>query len=540
MKDLVFSVGFGFGGSAGGAFGFQQAETHLLGVRAKFRVVGSFDNDEKACRNWAYLTGTEQTCVDARELTPAMLRAIYGETAPDAFFCSAPCQGASALLSEERAATDHYQALNELALVWTGLMLNTWNPGPRVVLWENVPNLTSRAPEVIAAVKALMTRAGYIVNDGAHELGTYAPGGHYNAGVLGGLAQNRKRWLLMARDPKRCSPLLFKPTPRRVRGVGEVLGPLPMPGDPAGGPMHALPRLSTMNWIRLALTRAGGDWRDIPDVRAELLAKMEADEVCDPRIQCSPRAGAYGVIAWADPSTTVTASLHVDNGKSAVADPRVEAFNSGYGVIPWDESSGTVTGQARASNGAFSVADPRPKVAFDKGYAVLAWDAPSNTVAGTSNVGCGTYSVADPREKPEGVWLTLDEAKKLLIGPGPWAIVDKNSDGPPVAIIHDLRKPSPFPILIIAEDGTWHRPLTVLELAVLQGLPATHNGKPLQFTGPATTDREHIGNLVPPPAACAIAEQVLLALAQHELGAFSLSGAGGIWVEPDMEAAALQ
>lgn len=52
------------------------------------------------------------------------------------------------------------------------------------------------------------------------------------------------------------------------------------------------------------------------------------------------------------------------------------------------------------------------------------------------------------------------------------------------------------------------------------------------------TMRLRCGN--PANAACAIAEQVLLALAQHELGAFSLSGAGGVWVEPDMEAAALQ
>jgi hypothetical protein len=50
---------------------------------------------------------------------------------------------------------------------------------------------------------------------------------------------------------------------RRIRGVGEVIGPLPLPGAPAGGPMHKLPNLSVMNWIRLALIPSGGDWRDL-------------------------------------------------------------------------------------------------------------------------------------------------------------------------------------------------------------------------------------------------------------------------------------
>jgi hypothetical protein len=61
----------------------------------------------------------------------------------------------------------------------------------------------------------------------------------------------------------------------------------------------------------------------------------------------------------------------------------------------------------------------------------------------------------------------------------------------------------------------------------------------LEFTGPATTDRMHIGNLVPPPAAQAIGEAMLIALLQHELQAFALSGGGAVWVDPQ-EGAALQ
>jgi hypothetical protein len=161
-----------------------------------------------------------------------------------------------------------------------------------------------------------------------------------------------------------------------------------MPGDPAGGPMHALPKLSPMNLLRLAMIPAGGDWRDIPGVLAEGQERREVfrrhhlsawtepaptvggpgsngpQAVADPRIQCAPHAGAYGVVDWTESASTVTASLQVDNGRAAVADPRTTAFRDGYGVISWGEPSGTVTGQARPSNGAFAVADPRPSSGF--------------------------------------------------------------------------------------------------------------------------------------------------------------------------------
>lgn len=527
MIEREYTFGCGFGGYGGGAMGALMAEVRLCGIRGRFRHVGSFDRSERACENYRYLTGHEQTTIDARELTAGGTRDIYGPVAPDMMLLSAPCQGASALLSEAKAATEHYQALNELAVIWTRVMLAAWTSGPRIILFENVPRITVRAKPVIDEVKRLLRARGYVIHDGAHELGSYAPGGHYDAGALGGLAQYRQRWLLIARDPKRCAPLMYKPVQRRVRAVGEVLGPLPMPGDPAGGPMHVLPRLSPINWLRLAMIPAGGDWRDIPGVLADGQQRREVfrrhhlsawdasaptvggpgsngpQAVADPRVQCAPRAGAYGVIAWEEAAPTINSAGCIDNAKQAVADPRISsAFRDGYGVIAWDDASGTITADARPSKGDFAVADPR----LDLG--------PN----GHTNM-------------PTGAWLTLDEAKKLLVGPGPWAIVDRASDGQPLAVIRDLRKPSPIPILIVAEDGTWHRPLTVLELGVLQGLPAVHRGAPLQLSGPATADREGIGSMIPPPAACAMAEQGLIALLQHDLGAFALSGGGAVWVD---------
>lgn len=647
-EPLTYTSYFAFCGSGGGALGFKRAETHLLDRRLTFRVLGGFDVDPKACANFHYLTEVPALCADVRSLSVTdLIRSAQG-VSPDVVFSSAPCVGASKLVTDEKAATDHYVQMNELALVWTRMMLEVWQP--RFVIYENVPNIVHRAKGVVKEIHRLLKKAGYLFDDAVHELGEYgppdAPGGFYDAGKLGGLAERRKRWLLEGRHPNRCSALLFKPLPRRVRGVGEVIGPLPMPEDPAGGPMHVLPRLSVMNWIRLALIPAGGDWRDLPGVLAQEQERREvfrryhlarwseaavtvggsgtngpygvadprieeafkgaygvtewgepsaavtgesmpsnqraavadprvvpqadnqgafynkcrveswtspshavtgstrvgsgAPSVADPRLNCQPHAGAYGVTGWTDPASTITGSGQVDNGRQAVADPRAHGFRGVLGVVPWDASTGTVTGNARPQTGAFNVADPRVGYAFNKGYAVVDWNDPTNTIAGATSVGCGTYAVADPRTAPPG-WLTVDDVMVMLETPGPWAIVDRTSDGPPLAVITDLQKPSPIPLRIVARDGTWHRPFTTYELAVIQGLPAVHAGAPLRLSGPATTDRKQIGNLVPPPAALVIAEQKLLAMGQHDMGAFSLSGAGGVWVDTvDAEGVVLQ
>lgn len=703
MNDLTFTSYFAYCGSGGGAYGFQQAGTHLLGRQLRMEVLGGFDIDPKAVQNFEYLTGVPALCADARALTKEQLRASAQNRNPDVVFGSAPCVGATKLITDALAATPHYQQMNELMLVWTEQMLDTWHP--RLIIYENVGNVIHRAKHVIKKVRAMLKKAGYLVADEDHELGEYGPadvgGVMYDAGKLGGLAQRRKRWLLVARDPALCAPLLYKPPKRRVRGVGEVIGPLPLPDDPAGGPMHKLPRLSVMNWIRLALIPAGGDWRDLPGVLAEEqkrrevfrrthLARWEDPSVtvggpgsngpygvaaprvvpmmldeeaqkrweqhgekteggthwfkgkygvqpwdkpgraviggngngsayvadprvipqpdnarafehkyrvedwqepshavtgtdrlgsgapsvadpriamafdhahrvtpwespagtvthspspasgggacADPRLGCEPHSGAYGVNGWTDPANTVTGAGQVDNARQAVADPRAEGFRGVLGVVPWDVESGTITGATRAGNGPFSVADPRVPNAFDRGYAVVDWSSPVNTVAGDQSPGCGTYTVADPRPQAPAGWLSIDDMMVFLETPGPWAIVDKSSDGPPLTIITDLKKPSPLPVRIVARDGTWHRPFTALEVGCLQGLPPMLRGAPLQLSGPTTTDRKQIGNLVPPPAAMAIADRMLVALGEGALGVFSLSGAGGVWVDGEMVA----
>lgn len=72
----------------------------------------------------------------------------------------------------------------------------------------------------------------------------------------------------------------------------------------------------------------------------------------------------------------------------------------------------------------------------------------------------------------------------------------------------------PCYLVIRAPDGTWHRPLTDRELAVLQGFPVD-----CCLEGPSSSSRaggagrrEHIGNAIPPPTAEAIAREVAATL----------------------------
>jgi len=80
-------------------------------------------------------------------------------------------------------------------------------------------------------------------------------------------------------------------------------------------------------------------------------------------------------------------------------------------------------------------------------------------------------------------------------------------------------------------DGSWHRPITLLERARLQGLPAELDGAPLDLEGTLSQVAKHIGNAVPVGAAKPIASEMLRTMILASTGAFMLSSAAGVWVK---------
>jgi site-specific DNA-cytosine methylase len=268
-----------------------------------------------------------------------------------------------------------------------------------------------------------------------------------------------------------------------------------------------------------------------------------AMSVADPRFAAEMQLGEnparydskFSVRGWDEPVPTVTSTASPGGGAPSVADPR---WGGGrLGVTAWD--TGTIAGESLPNNGRFSVADPRPgnKPAWQRVAGVTPWTEPSPVITAGAKIHAGAFQVADPRvaltcSPRAGAYRVLrweDAAAaitaSLAIDNGPAAVADPRLE-------FDLDHTPDYTPLIIAADGTWHRPLTTLELAALQGFPVTIDDKPLILAGTSHTRwRQAIGNAVPPPAAHAIGGQLLRALLIAKLGAFTLNNSP-VWVGP--------
>lgn len=658
-----------FCGLGSGAAGFNDARVELGPLRANFVCIGGIDVDPSGVADFSRLTGVPGTLLDLfsfeqyvafhgrlpppgwREATPDDIRRAAGGRRPHILFLSAPCKGFSGLLPEGRSGSAKYQALNELTLRGVWLMLEAFKDDPpELVIFENVPRIATRGRQLLDQIIPLLRASSYATAETAHD-----------CGEIGDLAQSRKRFLMVARHMPKVPGFLYEPPKHRLRGVGEVLGKLPLPGDRAlGGPLHRIPELQWRTWVRLAFVEAGKDWRSLKRLRVTD-GKLQDYQLVPERPYFG---GAFGVLPWDRAAGTVAGETLPANGNFSVADPRFAgAEYQQYGVRRWNEHTGAISGQAYAGQGAYSVADPR----FDGGdytglYGVKGWDQTAGTVTSQRSPGQGAFSVADPRHQgpekfnnqyrvtpweaangavtgaggkgqcvadprpPEGRHLSkyrvtrMDEPAGTVIsasatGDGAFAVADPRCtwsdnahrnkhrvhhyDGPAATVTgstrpgsgalcvadprpglirekgsayatsghygvvpwsdpagavasatgHDNGKGSvadpramPAPdarlaCLIIAEDGTWHRPFTTLELAALQSLfdvdAYEATGIPFLLEGDSDTAwRERIGNAVPRRSARAIAETMgrTLLLAWSGEG-FALS-ALPIWVRP--------
>jgi site-specific DNA-cytosine methylase len=428
-----------FCGLGGKTLGFQAAETRLFGATQRFRSIGGIDLSEEACEDFRMLTGSPALCGNIATMTQSELRAFAGEVTPDVVIFSPPCKGFSGLLSEKTAKSAKYQELNKLVFACLDLVLNAWTVPPKLILLENVPRIVTRGAALLKKARTLLHSRGFVSHGKSHD-----------CGELGGLAQHRRRFLLVARHAPQVPGLLYRPQKRTVRGCGEVLGTLPLPGDPSAGPLHRLPAISWLNWVRLQLIPPGGDWRDLPG--PERLAAMRENA----------QNNKYIVLGWDDPARTVTGATRPGSGGMSVTDPRVPtAFPHCYGVLPWDAPSFTVKGMAEPGTGFFSVADPRlapePEVTWYRGiFGVVSWESPASVVTGRARESTGAYSIADPRltcapRESSGAygllpWHTpsFSVTGSAQLDNGPWAVADTRVPGNPSLAVrwvpHDLRR----------------------------------------------------------------------------------------------------
>jgi len=426
------------------------------------------------------------------------------------------------------------------------LALEAWKDNlPGLILLENVPRITARGKDLLHTLKGLLNSYGYAIHEGFHD-----------CGELGGLAQRRRRYLLIARQPHKIPYFVYKPPLQRLKTIGDVIGTLPFPDDiKAGGPMHRLPRLQWKTWVRLALIPPGGDWRDLQitnnvyrvipweisskTITGGRVPSQEGFSIADTRLNHSPRKGVFKGAQWNKPSGAVigSASVRGSNGVAAISDPRIGHYprDGAYQIGDWSKASGPVVGSARvnSSNGIAAVADPRLDNVNGYGnkYRVVAWDRECGCVTG-SRFGSGAPAISDIRLgcRPRYGVMDWELPSKTITGAadihaGTAAIAD-------IRIPVDTDRPDPPPV-IVAPDGSWHRPLTTYELAMIQGFPShMPDGRPLQLAGKSDARwRERIGNAVPPPSAMAVGNPCLQALLLSKLGAWELC-ASDIWVVP--------
>lgn len=386
-----------FAGLGGGALGFNRGRAEFNGLRARFRCIGGVDVSPAAIRDFDRLAGVKGTVLDMfdreqyrafheheppsdwLEAGPADMHRAAGYERPNIVFLSAPCKGFSGLLSETRSKSNKYQALNRLTLRGIFLMLEAWaDDPPELVIFENVPRIATRGRALLDQINALLRSYGYAIAETFHD-----------CGEVGGLAQSRKRFLLVARHAAKVPPFLYEPPKRPLRAVGEILDKMPMPGDMRGGPMHSIPNLQWKTWVRLAFVEAGSDWRSLNKLR------VVDGKLADYLLVPDYRGGYLGVNQWDEPSGTVQGRSTVTNGAFAVADPRHPHNNFGaLAVEEWSEPTCTIKGQ-RAGNNLF-IADPRHLGAakFNDRYRVVCYDGPAQAVTGASGQG---QCVADPR-----------------------------------------------------------------------------------------------------------------------------------------------
>ncbi|WP_274396325.1 DNA cytosine methyltransferase [Xanthomonas cucurbitae] len=463
MANYEILHGHLFCGLGGGAAGFNAARPDIGTARASFRCIGGIDVDPAAIADFSRIADVPGTVMDLfdrdqyrafwgcepqddwREVTTTDVHRAFGGERPNVVFLSAPCKGFSGLMAESKSRTAKYQALNRLTLRGVMLTLESYKDDPvEVYLFENVPRIATRGRHLLDQITALFRAYGYEVAETTHD-----------CGELGGLAQSRKRFLLVARHREKVPPFLYEPVKRPLQSVGTVLGRMPLAGDvERAGPMHRVPALQWKTWVRLAFVEAGRDWRSLNRLAVE--DGVLRDYLVMPEVHygpangnfgvADPRAAAgaaqyqqYGVMHMQDTAGAVIGVKSPGQGTFSVADPRYDwspsAHRNKYRIVPFDQASGTVTCSDRVGSGAPCVADPRAfgRFAGAGKFNVTGFDRAAGTVIARSDTGHGAYAVADPRPANQR------EAGDAYVTNGHYGVVpwEGSSGAVSAAAVHD-------------------------------------------------------------------------------------------------------
>ncbi len=540
-----------FGGIGGATKGLLNSQMEYGGKLYKFKILCSIDSDPVACHNHDLITG-EKTSVlmdlfrkwqyvawhghqppaDWREVTAWDLWVSFGYQVPFFLFTSPPCKGLSGLLPQGKANSDKYQALNFLTVSGLELALQAcYEYGgsvPAIIQLENVPRITSRGKNLLKQIEKLLKKFGYAVSFRAD----------HNLGKIGGLAEDRVRFLIMARHEAQIPNSIYYPELKPMQTIGDVINHLPTPGDTvAGGPLNRLPRLQWKTWMRLALINAGGDWRDLNSVDFDnlrvipesILNREGKDTTCS--TNGFERVHVLGMIS--NPRLNISG-----NGKSNL-----------YRLQAADEAAGCITGAAGPNQGATCISDPRLVERAGRhpaAYRVVKIDGPAPCVTGT-RLGSGALAISDPCVNTnlyldssgvqEKTTITDPLNKRVFRSNDSSGMVNLFADTECIDVIDAMAVPGDDERgvwVIIAQDGTWHRPLTTYELAMIQSFPQfLPDGRPFQLEGCSDAKaREYIGNAVPPDAEEDMGNVMLLAAAEAEAGlSFSLTW-NQVWVAP--------
>lgn len=545
-----------FCGIGGGALGFNRGEARVGSMEADPECLGGVDVVPAAIKDFTCLTGAKGTVLDLfdrqqyaywhgrepgadwEEASPADILAAAGGQHPNIVFTSPPCKGFSGLLSQTKSTSLKYQALNRLTVRGIWLALEAFKDDPaEFFLLENVPRIMTRGEHLLDQIEELLRTYGYAVARTTHD-----------CGEIGGLAQSRKRFLLVARHQEKVPPFLYEPVTHPLCPVGQVLDTLPLPGCPSAGAMHEVPNLQWRTWVRLAFVEAGKDWRCLQDLA------IDNGHLRDYLIVPEAHGGYLGVRKWDQPTGTVTGRSGPTNGAHSIADPRYQgAEYSQFGVVPWSGHAPAITSQRSPGQGRFSVQDPRPAANRWPGgkYRITRFNESAGTVIAASTTGEGAFAVADPRpgmsRKPGDHYLTGGHYGVVGWHSSAGAVTAAGRhDNGPFSVADPRAEHAKLPdqtdqlvAVIRSLDGTWHRPFTTFELAALQGLVSADDI--LTLTGNSHMHwRERIGNMVPVPAATAIFNVMATTILLARAGETFVLGSTPIWVRPLQIAASIE